>query len=79
MAQHVWPKCDALDGADGNGDGVVDKGDYVVWRKHITTSGAGAGDAATVPEPCGVVLVLMACGMFAVLRNRSLLVGRCKK
>ncbi len=38
--------------ADGNGDHVVDALDYNLWRSHFgQTAGAGAGEAAAVPEP----------------------------
>ncbi|HVT28324.1 MAG TPA: Ig-like domain-containing protein, partial [Lacipirellulaceae bacterium] len=32
--------------ADGSGNGIVDAADYVLWRKHASTGGAGAGSAA---------------------------------
>jgi len=44
----------AGNGADGNGNGVVDAADYIVWRK---AAAAGAGAAVgTVPEPSAVSL-----------------------
>jgi hypothetical protein len=75
-----------LDG-DYNDDGQVDAADYVVWRKTSGTaegyntwrsnfgrsSGAGAavGGVAAVPEPAGVMLVLL--GVVAIL------LGRCNR
>ena len=52
-----------FNGADGNGNGSVDSGDYSVWRSHFTGgAGAGAGLAATVPEPATVwMLVCLVC------------------
>jgi hypothetical protein len=40
--------------ADGNGDGVVDAADYVIWRNLASGGGAGSGglSSAAVPEPC---------------------------
>jgi hypothetical protein len=51
-------------GADGNGNGVIDSADYVIWRNNVT---AGSGSSlASVPEPRGLILlaaasVLMGC------------------
>ncbi|HEY3396012.1 MAG TPA: PEP-CTERM sorting domain-containing protein, partial [Lacipirellulaceae bacterium] len=73
-----------LDG-DFNNDGKVDAADYVVWRKTDgtqpgydewrtnfgRTSGSGAGlDAAGVPEPSSLLLVLAACSLVACARRR---------
>ncbi len=45
-------------GADGNGNGVIDAGDYVVWRNNLS---AGSGSSlASVPEPSGLVLLVVA-------------------
>jgi hypothetical protein len=44
--------------ADGNGNGIVDAADYVIWRKNTT---AGSGNFATVPEPSGLLLLVIAC------------------
>jgi hypothetical protein len=46
-------------GADGNGDGTVDIGDYILWRKIMGTPGGGSATLAAVPEP-GAFLVLIA-------------------
>jgi hypothetical protein len=59
------------DGADGNGDGIVDAADYVVWR-NAPAGGAGAGNVAAVPEPFTNLLTLW--GALFVLAPR--IVGR---
>lgn len=48
--------------ADGNHDNVVDANDFAIWRSHFgQTTGSGAGvDRATVPEPAGVGMILVA-------------------
>ncbi|MEX2092118.1 MAG: aspartyl protease family protein [Pirellulales bacterium] len=48
--------------ADGDGDGSIDTDDYAVWKNHFGQSagaGGGAGSAA-VPEPSGLLLMLLA-------------------
>ncbi|TWT90481.1 hypothetical protein Mal64_08710 [Pseudobythopirellula maris] len=42
-------------GADGNANGVVDAADFTVWRDNYAPPAA-----TTVPEPAGVVVVLLA-------------------
>ncbi|NLF00939.1 MAG: hypothetical protein GX601_08165, partial [Anaerolineales bacterium] len=54
--------------ADANGDGVVDAADYTVWRNNLGASAPGAllaANSAAVPEPRGLVLVLLATAGFA--------------
>jgi hypothetical protein len=46
--------------ADGNGDGIVDSADFVVWRKAMPPSSA-AMNQSNVPEPAGLVLVVLIC------------------
>ena len=52
-------------GADGDGSGTIDGGDYGVWRANFgRSSGAAAGGGAgaevtAVPEPGGIELFLM--------------------
>jgi hypothetical protein len=46
-------------GADGNGNGIVDSADYVVWRKAFG-SGPSAGSDNAVPEPGIAISSLMA-------------------
>ena len=57
--------------ADGNGDHVVDGADYVLWLKNVgktwqdlATGAGGAVATASVPEPPGLVLAILAfiCG-----------------
>ena len=37
--------------ADGNGDGVVDAADYIIWRKNQGSGAAASSAAAVAPEP----------------------------
>ncbi len=39
------------EGADGNADGIVDAGDYTVWRNNMTSGGSGSLASVSVPEP----------------------------
>jgi hypothetical protein len=61
---------------DGNYDGEVTKADYYVWKKHFGDSAGGMGAGfeerfpANVPEPEGVVLLLMGL-MMGVMRRRA--------
>ena len=55
-------------GADGNRNGVVDGGDYVLWRK-FASDGLVAG--AGVPEPSCCALLLMAVSVVVLGRRRS--------
>jgi len=52
-------------GADGNGDGVVDAADYVVWRR---AAAGGGGGSEPVPEPASALMV--ACGAMLYLAAR---------
>ena len=56
---------DANADADGNGDGVVDAADYVVWRKNLgQPTGSGSIADRRVPEPpTTVILIVAAVGM----------------
>jgi sugar lactone lactonase YvrE len=45
-------------GADGNGDGIVDAADYTIWRDHFAPA-AGGGAASAVPEPATVALLVL--------------------
>ncbi|HEX2474206.1 MAG TPA: spherulation-specific family 4 protein [Lacipirellulaceae bacterium] len=71
--------------ADYNGNGVVDAGDYVVWRKNDGTlaaydlwrtnfgraAGIGALSSTNVPEPATSLLVTLAVAFGFCLRRRS--------
>jgi hypothetical protein len=46
-------------GADGNGNGIIDAADYVVWRKTAGAVGAVAA-AITLPEPATLFLAIFA-------------------
>jgi autotransporter-associated beta strand protein len=66
-------------GADGTGNGIVDAGDYLIWRKRLAAaSGAGGGTSAT-PEPGALVLLLIAAGAAGLIGNRSAPVSRVRK
>jgi hypothetical protein len=61
--------------ADGNGNNQIDWGDLDVWRAHLgqAVTGAGAGAAtmaASVPEPAGLVLMLIAAILGLAVRIR---------
>jgi hypothetical protein len=78
MADYVvWRSTEGQNGyfaADGNGDQHVDLLDYNLWRSHYgQTAGAGAGEAAAVPEPAAwASLVLAVCCTAAAGRHFSL-------
>jgi hypothetical protein len=55
---------------DGNGDGVVDAADYTIWRDHLGQMVA-IGNAAAVPEPSAVIMLLA--GVFlSALRSATM-------
>jgi len=53
--------------ADGNGNGVVDAADYVLWRNNLPPPGNGA----SVPEPASAVMLMIATAALG-WRRRSL-------
>ncbi len=54
-------------GADGNGDGVVNAADYVIWRN--LASGSASGSAVIqVPEPSTGFMILLSIGVLGVGR-----------
>jgi hypothetical protein len=53
--------------ADGNNNGIIDAGDYVIWRKAASAPGGGAA----VPEPVSIQLVLAVGFMLARKRRRG--------
>ncbi len=62
-------------GADGNGNGIVDAADYSIWRNflgYVAPPGSGSGALAAdgVPEPCSLLLLVMAAGVLAPLARR---------
>jgi glucose/arabinose dehydrogenase len=61
--------------ADGNGNGIADAADYVVWRKNLGASvHTGAGGGAAVPEPVTLAYIfqfVVLSAMAAMFRNRS--------
>jgi hypothetical protein len=56
-------------GADGNGDGIVNAADYVFWRDHFGQMAGSSAGAVVVPEPAGVLLVMLAVGALGVWRR----------
>jgi hypothetical protein len=75
----VWRKTFGMSGvglaADGNGNNQIDAGDLSVWRAHsgLAVTGAGTGAttlSATVPEPGGLVLLLIAAILAVSVRHR---------
>jgi hypothetical protein len=57
--------------ADGNHDGVVDMGDYIIWRKAFQSiAGSGSGlTSPTIPEPntCAMAVV----GLITLFANSA--------
>jgi hypothetical protein len=60
--------------ADGDGDGVIDRDDYVIWKWNYGHS-AGAGSLATglanVPEPAALTLTIVISVSCVCIRMRS--------
>jgi peptidyl-prolyl cis-trans isomerase A (cyclophilin A) len=54
--------------ADGNGNGVVDAADFVMWRDAYVA--AGGSVVGIVPEPSSVVLLLVSGALMTSLRPR---------
>ncbi len=54
--------------ADGNGNGIVDAADYVVWRNSIAASVGSSGIGTTVPEPASNLLCIALVGALALAR-----------
>jgi hypothetical protein len=52
--------------ADGDADGMINDGDYLVWVENFGDTQAGGG--AAVPEPTAVLLAL--CGMASLMVHR---------
>lgn len=61
--------------ADGNGDGVVNLADYTVWRDNLGAELGVGGLLApgSIPEPRGIVVVMLGLGLAIGIRLRSLL------
>ena len=63
--------------ADGNYNGTVDAGDYVLYRKNVgrtgpTVPGSGSEtDLSAVPEPATLVLLTLALGFLGTARRRG--------
>jgi hypothetical protein len=60
--------------ADGNGNGVVNAADYVLWRNQLVDQGnAGAASPSAIPEPSSLVLPTMPFAAAGCWRG-----GRCR-
>jgi hypothetical protein len=57
--------------ADGNHNNAIDIGDFTIWKTNFgqVGSGSGSSEAASVPEPCGIALVLIALLLVSGLRR----------
>jgi hypothetical protein len=63
--------------ADGTGDKVVDKADYGVWRRNLGLTLPASGlNIGSVPEPAGVLLVVIGLAGFYGFFGRSRLSPR---
>jgi hypothetical protein len=46
--------------ADGNGNGIIDAGDYLAWRKLMSTAGGSSLNGAEIPQPSALLLAVIA-------------------
>jgi mannan endo-1,4-beta-mannosidase len=73
----VWRKLNGLSGAnllaDGDLSNQVNAADYNLWRKNFgrVAFGAGGGGSPTVPEPAGVVMLLLGTVVWAMSARRG--------
>jgi hypothetical protein len=58
-------------GADGNHNGIIDMGDYTIWRKHFGNVLPGAGSWANVPEPPSAIYFMLAAAMSSIATRRA--------
>jgi hypothetical protein len=65
----------AFSGADGNGDGTIDQGDYDFWRARFGNSlpaaSAAVAESQRVPEPGTVILMLAGAALLACTPKRA--------
>jgi hypothetical protein len=62
----VGPLPATSNNADGDGNGQVDGGDFLVWQRRL---GSQPPNWAAVPEPGGATLGLMMAASFCVVRS----------
>jgi hypothetical protein len=55
--------------ADGDHDGIIDAGDYVIWRSALAASAAGAGSSA-VPESSAIALTVLSMFVLSINHGR---------
>ena len=59
---------------DANGNGIVDANDLQIWEALFGTDSSLGSTLSTVPEPSGLVLLLV--GSLVLTRNRGLMALR---
>lgn len=57
--------------ADANGDGVVDGNDFLVWQRERTVPAPVSPATAAVPEPAGLMLLLIGAAAAMGVRRRA--------
>jgi hypothetical protein len=59
-----------LPNRDSTNSGPINSADYTFWKTHFgNTSGSGAGQAGSVPEPTSLILALSAIATMLVIRR----------
>jgi hypothetical protein len=53
--------------ADANQNGVIDSGDYDIWKANFGQHSLGAGAGAAVPEPSGLMTISLAASTVLIL------------
>lgn len=61
--------------ADGNGNGVIDGGDFLIWQRTLGQN-FGTPSSATIPEPAGIALAGLAALPLMLARRRHRLANR---
>ena len=59
--------------ADANEDNIVDLDDYNLWKNNFGVTLSGSGSSATpVPEPAGIIVVVVTCLLATTMRRSPL-------